>query len=244
MTRTRSRSLTVSPARCVLLFARSPREEAAAKRLRGAESFFASLLRRTAAEAASLHGVDLLVAGDPRGALPRGAQRIGQDGATFAERLEGAVAEARRRGYSEIVVIGSDTPGIRAADLSAAFGLLARHRLVIGPSADGGVFLIGLRADASAALEGIPWCTPKVFRELLRAGPDAAVIAAIRPDVDGIDDLRALLWTGRLARPLARLAAAAVRGAHGRASPVFPPITSRLTASIEAPRPPPACFSA
>ncbi|MGE0230309.1 MAG: TIGR04282 family arsenosugar biosynthesis glycosyltransferase [Flavobacteriaceae bacterium] len=44
-----------------------------------------------------------------------------------------------------VVIVGSDIPGIRQADIVAAFGVLGGHDAAIGPSPDGGFWLIGLK---------------------------------------------------------------------------------------------------
>ena len=228
--------------RCIVLFARAPRDEAAAKKLIRGERFFARLLHETAARAAALPGVDLLVASEASVPLPRGARRVRQSGGSFGQRLESALTEARRRGYEQIVVIGGDTPGLRTSDLAAAFEKLSDHEVVLGPAPDGGVYLIGLRVNPAGLFEGISWCTPRVFGQLRDRGGSVAILCEIRHDVDGFADLRELLIHGRLGLTLAGLAAAVTQGpaaaphpdaaAPGRRSDHFIP--------VEAQRPPPA----
>src|SRR5262245_30352483 len=173
-------------ARCVIIFTRSPREEAAAKRLRGGERFFATLLRQTAMRAAVLPGVDLLITADPWVSLPRHASRIRQPRGSFSQRLRHCLDEAHERGYQEIVLIGGDTPGLRTSDLEAAFSALSSHDLVLGPASDGGVYLIGLRGAPTDQLSAISWCTRSVFGQLLDSCPSTAVLREVHPDIDRV----------------------------------------------------------
>lgn len=67
---------------------------------------------------------------------------IGQGSGDLGERLQ-RVFDTLPVG--PVVVVGSDIPGIRRSDIGAAFRALGHHDAVIGPSADGGYWLIGLR---------------------------------------------------------------------------------------------------
>lgn len=168
-----------SPRRCVLLFARSPRAEAAVKGLRGGEELFRLSARRVAEAVMALPGVDLVPV-PPRA----------QSGLSFGERLEGAFLGAQKAGYREIVVVPGDVPDLSADDLGAAFDALAFRGAALGPTRDGGVWLIGLDAVRNApsdALRGVPWRTAGVFEALVRNVPDAALLSA-RRDVNGRTD--------------------------------------------------------
>ena len=171
------------PRRCVLLFARTASQEARAKRLSRARGLFALARRRVAAAAASLPGVDLLVAG-PGGALL-------QRGGTFAERLENAFMDARALGYEEIVAVPTDVPRLGRRQIAAAFRRLAAASAVLGPSPDGGAYLIGCRSDPTDLFSGVRWQTSWTFADL---AANAGALALLDPleDVDRWADLPAL----------------------------------------------------
>jgi Uncharacterized protein conserved in bacteria (DUF2064) len=164
-----------APSRCVLLFARAPRAEAAAKRLRGGEALFALSQGRVRDAVAALPGVELVL-------VPPAAQA----GTGFGEKLEAAFRDAARRGYEEIVAVPGDVPELTARDLAAAFRALSESDTVLGPSRDGGVWLIGIRAGAvlpSDFFEDVPWLTARVFEALVSNVPGSVVLAE-RDDVD------------------------------------------------------------
>jgi glycosyltransferase A (GT-A) superfamily protein (DUF2064 family) len=180
-----------SAPRCVLVFARAPLGEARAKSLPAARELF-ECTRARAMAAAAASGADVVVAApDAPGPVPPGTRTLAQRGDSFAERLRSAFADARRLGYREIVVVPADVPALRAHHLREAFRRLRDHATVLGPSPDGGVYLLGIRGDFEAVLAGVPWCTPRVFARLLANARGAAVLAPLA-DVDGHPHLRAL----------------------------------------------------
>jgi glycosyltransferase A (GT-A) superfamily protein (DUF2064 family) len=181
--------------RCVLLFALPARQEARAKRLSRAEALFDYSRRRIAAAVAELPGVDLLV-------LP-------QRGGGFGERLENAFSDARALGYGEIVVVPGDVPRLGARELARAFALLAERPVVLGPSPDGGVYLLGCAVDPGPLLAGVRWRGTTVFAELARRAGTPGVLEVLE-DLDRPADLLHLLRLARrrsLQPDLARLLA-------------------------------------
>jgi glycosyltransferase A (GT-A) superfamily protein (DUF2064 family) len=150
-----------------LLFARGASEEARAKRIGSAAVF--ALARRRIERISRVVGATLVVAE--------------QRGATFGERLTNAFGDAAAR-YDEVVVVPTDVPQLTARDVLRAFALLRSHEIVLGPCPDGGVYLIGGRADARLA--DVRWLTPHVLEDLNRG--NAALLDPLI-DVDCADDL-------------------------------------------------------
>jgi len=197
----------------VLLFARSARGEADAKGLGRAAALFALARRRVAAAAAQL-GVDLVVvvgpagseADSPCGELPPGCRFLLQHGPTFADRLSNAFGAVRALGYGEVVAVPTDVPLLGARHLSAAFDALAEGAgAVLGPSPDGGVYLIGVRGDAQALLAGVRWRTARVLSDLSANAAHAAHAADTGAPVllDRLRDVDRESDLCRLARELA-----------------------------------------
>lgn len=181
----------------------------------GGGRLFAFSGRRVAEATRALGRVDLIVAGD--GLAPEGTRVLPQRGHDFGERLKNALADARAAGYAEILAVPGDVPGLSGAQLSAAFRALETRDVVLGPSPDGGVWLIGSRAetDLSELFEGVPWRTSGVLSSLVRNAPGAALLDALL-DVDGPSDLAVLASEPSLDPMLAALLRAL------RPVPVFP----------------------
>lgn len=122
---------------------------------------------------------------------------VRQRGRDLGRRLAGAFATVFAGGAPAVAAIGGDTPTLPAAFISQAIALLTDggRDLVLGPSADGGYYLVGLRAPRPDLFDGIPWSTPHVAAETLRRAAQAGLRVACLPpwsDVDTPADLAAL----------------------------------------------------
>jgi glycosyltransferase A (GT-A) superfamily protein (DUF2064 family) len=67
-----------------------------------------------------------------------------------------------------VAVIGSDCPAITPADIELAWSVLGTNDAVLGPSQDGGYWLIGLREPRAALFQSIDWSTDQVLKQTLR----------------------------------------------------------------------------
>lgn len=77
--------------------------------------------------------------------------------------------ERSLRSHREVVLIGSDCPALRAADLRAAVRALRRGAdAVFAPAEDGGYALIGLRRLSRRLFEGIEWGGSEVLAQTRR----------------------------------------------------------------------------
>ena len=95
-----------------------------------------------------------------------------QQGASLGERLINAACWAYDQGYAKFLFVGSDSPTLPIQYLEHALHLLESRDVVIGPSVDGGYYLIGFsKQGASVSIptifEGITWSTEIVFRQTL-----------------------------------------------------------------------------
>lgn len=108
-------------------------------------------------------------------------------------RLQRQVLRAQREGAGRVVMVGSDLPDLGAADLLAAFDALERSELVLGPAADGGYWLIGLKRSHPALFCGIGWGGDQVLAQTERAACSLGLVPgrlACRRDLDRASDLR------------------------------------------------------
>jgi rSAM/selenodomain-associated transferase 1 len=131
--------------------------------------------------------------------LPKhgGVESEEQAGEDLGERLYNAFAAGLEEAET-MVIVGSDQPELEKSRAVEAFGLLEQgSEVVLGPSADGGYYLIGLRRGALARglFEGIAWSTGTVFAQTLERCQKAGLSAALLPvgfDIDTPADLDAL----------------------------------------------------
>jgi rSAM/selenodomain-associated transferase 1 len=126
-------------------------------------------------------------------ALAPGFTLLPQRGGDLTARLLSVFDRLFADGREAAIIIDSDTPTLPVGFLEHAVSLVTsgEHDLVLGPSEDGGYYLIGLRRLHPELFEGMPWSTPAVLEETLRrAGALGLRTARLRPwyDVDtGVD---------------------------------------------------------
>lgn len=92
------------------------------------------------------------------------------------------------------LAIGADCPRLDAALLAEAAAIAARGEVVLGPSEDGGYYLVGGPTPLPPIFEGMPWSTSRLLEEtrarLVHAGAAWRELPMLR-DVDTADDARA-----------------------------------------------------
>jgi uncharacterized protein len=108
------------------------------------------------------------------------------------------------RGEQRTVLIASDSPQLTSGCVERAFEALDDHDVVLGPTFDGGYYLIGMRAWHDV-LRCVPMSTNTVLRDILTLAEGQGVsLALLEPtfDVDGEDDLPQLIAALRHRRDL------------------------------------------
>jgi uncharacterized protein len=114
---------------------------------------------------------------------------IPQRGDGFGERLLSTAQDLLACGYGSVCLIDSDSPTVPAAAFEQAIAELAKpgDRVILGPSDDGGYYLIGLKRAHSELFANITWSTSTVFAETIAAAKAVnleAVILSLWYDVD------------------------------------------------------------
>jgi len=158
-------------------------------------------LRDTAESLASLHDAAGMVCYTPvgdeaafDGLLPSGFALIAQRGDAFGERLLAAAEDILACGFGAVCLIDSDSPTVPAAAFQAAIAAMAREgdRVVLGPSHDGGYYLIGLKKAHAAVFERITWSTASVLEETLERAREAGIEVVLLPMWYDVDDAATL----------------------------------------------------
>ena len=101
------------------------------------------------------------------GILPEGFVLIPQRGDAFGERLLAAATDILACGFSSVSLIDSDSPTVPHAAFQQAVEELSRpgDRVVLGPSHDGGYYLIGFKQPHPEPFSRITWSTASVAQE-------------------------------------------------------------------------------
>jgi rSAM/selenodomain-associated transferase 1 len=101
--------------------------------------------------------------------LGEGYSYIRQTGKDLGQRMKNAFLQAFSDGFNNVILIGSDIPDLPTEYLQLAFKALETNGVVIGPSSDGGYYLIGFTKEAFLpdVFEGITWSSVDVFEQTL-----------------------------------------------------------------------------
>lgn len=112
-----------------------------------------------------------------------------QSAGDLGTRLEHAFAEAFAEGYHQVAAIGSDCITITPSILRNAWGALESHDAVLGPTEDGGYYLLGTRAHGPELFRNIPWSSESTLAATLSAAEASALSVAELPRLTDIDTL-------------------------------------------------------
>jgi rSAM/selenodomain-associated transferase 1 len=127
-----------------------------------------------------------------RGWLGGDAAYLPQGDGDLGARMRTAFEAAFAAGHPRVLIVGSDLPELSAEVLRRALRLLDAHPAVVGPAADGGYYLLGLREMVPGVFDGIAWSTGEVLAATLTrlraAGCEPALLETLR-DVDVAADL-------------------------------------------------------
>lgn len=144
-----------------------------------------------------------------RCARERSLRLIRQEGETLGDRMRNAFSWGFLQGFQKVVLIGSDAPTLPVAFIQEAFDRLKETALVLGPSVDGGYYLIGARPPLADLFSGIPWGGDRVLTSTLRKITAEKIDCYLLPfwyDIDRPNDLiflrEVLALTERQGKPL------------------------------------------
>jgi rSAM/selenodomain-associated transferase 1 len=116
-----------------------------------------------------------------------------QQGDDLGDRMRNTFAQQLSAGCEKVVIIGSDSPTLPIEYIERAFA--SEKDIVLGPSTDGGYYLIGLNRKLADVFSGISWGTDRVLEQTLARIREQAAQLELLPvwyDVDLPEDLRFL----------------------------------------------------
>lgn len=121
----------------------------------------------------------------------------------LGDRLNRAFKAAFEDDFNEIAVIGTDCPDCGARWINAAFSRLSSDTgrdIVIGPSTDGGYYLMALKSPAPLLFQNIPWSEADVFEKTSEAAKSIGLTLESLPELSDVDHLSD--WERVIASPL------------------------------------------
>ncbi|HBP89101.1 MAG TPA: TIGR04282 family arsenosugar biosynthesis glycosyltransferase [Nitrospirales bacterium] len=165
-----------------------------------AASLHGSLVLDILERCQSLKGYDRILAGTPSPHHPfframEARFKIpvwDQQGEDLGARIAWVFKQALDVPYRSVVVTGTDIPGINGPLLTTALKSLQDHDVVLGPTVDGGYYLIGLRSYVPDLFKNIPWSTDQVYalteQKVKMLGLSLKILPTLR-DLDTVEDL-------------------------------------------------------
>lgn len=231
----------------LLVFSRGASAESARRRLLpGRFRHLEDEAHRELLEAALDAGRDAgcaLAVSSPRPFADRPAiEHLPQTGADFGSRLESAVDLAFARGPEVLLVAAADVPGLTSEHIAQAVALLREdpERVILGPSPDGGLYLIAMARPIPGLADAARWCRRATRSDLecsLRLAGREVVCLAPLADLDRPADLAGWLKRGANSESPLRLARLAgfLRRAFAALRPGAPLDLGRALAGV-APR--------
>ncbi len=164
---------------CLIIFAKEPELGRVKTRLAGhvdgikVIEFYKEFVRNTIALAKNVPSDEKLLAYDSSGdpgfirSIKGDLSLFKQEGSDLGERMHNAFLYSERSGNEATVIIGSDSPDLPSEYINKAFNSLEESDIVIGPSRDGGYYLIGLKQPDEKIFKDISWSSDKVFSKTM-----------------------------------------------------------------------------
>jgi rSAM/selenodomain-associated transferase 1 len=116
-----------------------------------------------------------------------------QHGRDLGERMMNALLDGFKKGYKNVIIIGSDCPALNKHIINDAFDRLESYDVVIGPAFDGGYYLIGMKTMHPYLFEEMEWSTPSVFEVTAARCKSLHLAYAVLPPLHDIDDEKDLV---------------------------------------------------
>ena len=113
-----------------------------------------------------------------------------QQGATFGERYVNTISAIFNKGYEHIITVGNDTLGLEKKHLRSAINAVENNKTPIGPSYDGGFYLLGLHKDLfnPESFLSLPWESSKLYKELSILLSKEEVVTSALPYLYDLDE--------------------------------------------------------
>jgi len=118
-----------------------------------------------------------------------------QGSGDLGEKILGAIRQLWQPELGQknrLLILGTDCPELNAPAMQRAFQVLENQDIVLGEAADGGYYLIGLKAVIPELFQGIPWSTATVFQETVKIAEKLGLTIGYLPvlrDIDRPEDL-------------------------------------------------------
>jgi glycosyltransferase A (GT-A) superfamily protein (DUF2064 family) len=120
-----------------------------------------------------------------------------QVGFDFGARFTTAIQAVFSKGFEHIITVGNDTPNLSVATLIRSYESLMQGKTVIGPSTDGGVYLLGIHKNRfdPVSFRELPWQKQNLFQETACLYLKKGMLYQLPRlgDIDNLDDVQVII---------------------------------------------------
>jgi hypothetical protein len=155
--------------------------------------------------------------------LPDGFKLLPPREATIGRSLFHAAQGLLAAGYSSVCLVNADSPTLPTEILVETVRALRQpgDRVVLGPAADGGYYLIGLKQFHRRLFEEIDWSTERVYQQTLDRAGEIRVAVAGMPEWYDVDDEATLAMLAREIGPSGSAAGPYLNGYRAPSTTAF-----------------------
>lgn len=167
-----------------------------------AAAFYEALLLDTIDLASKINNVDLAVAVTPPESTPyfeknspEGTVLVPVDCEDIGQCLYRVLGQLLKMGYEKVAALNSDGPTLPGEYIQRSYDRLEEFDIVLGPSEDGGYYLVGLKEIRKQIFTGIDWSTSSVMRQTLEKCQNLGLNVDLLPswyDIDTVKDIERL----------------------------------------------------
>lgn len=122
-------------------------------------------------------------------------QKYLQKGESLGDKMHNAMCEGLSRGYQQIILIGTDIYTLTPKIIKQSFEVLNNKDVVIGPAADGGYYLIGMKKAQPSIFTLEKWSHDQVFSQTVSLVKDAQLTYGTTKTLNDIDEPKDLMGT-------------------------------------------------
>ena len=151
-------------------------------------------LVRSRPDCSTIIAIDRPESGPYFESIAPGVPQILQVGPALGDRLDAVMSAALDQGFASVFALSSDSPDLPVAHLDDAFAALEPDEVdvVLGPTEDGGYYLIGWKQRFSPLVTDVEMSTPRVFDDTMKIADGLGLTVRTAPrwyDVDTPADL-------------------------------------------------------
>lgn len=126
---------------------------------------------------------------------------IPQKGDDLGEKMYRVIRKVLDLGYESVVLTGADLPAMTAAHLNSGFAALEDNDIAIGPTSDGGYYLIGMKKPRREVFRVEGYGGASVFENTVSAAREAGLSVGLAASCDDVDTPENLYNLVRTANP-------------------------------------------